>query len=109
MNIYRLIQIYHQLQIRIHSFFGLDILGEVDPESVGFNPLESYRSVTVGRRVLKKVLNDLEISSNDSIVDIGCGNGAAMIVMNKFPFKKIDGIEISKYISYIAISNFKIF
>lgn len=108
MNIYKIIRIYHQIQIYIHSLFGIDILGEVDPESVGLNPLESYRSVTVGRSVLKKILIDLKINESDSIVDIGCGKGAAMIVMNKFPFKKIDGIEISKYIADIAIANFRI-
>ena len=41
----------------------------------------------------------------ERILDIGCGKGGAMVIMNQFPFERIDGIEISPMISEIAKKN----
>jgi tRNA1(Val) A37 N6-methylase TrmN6 len=46
------------------------------------------------------------VSDRDSILDIGCGKGSAMWAMCKFPFARIDGIEISPHIASIAAQNF---
>ena len=51
---------------------------------------------------LVNVLNDLKISKNDKILDIGCGKGYALYLMHQFNFKNIDGIELSKKLSDIA-------
>lgn len=46
-------------------------------------------------RTIIKVLKDYNIGPNDSIIDIGCGRGLAMYYMLKFPFHRVDGIDIS--------------
>jgi precorrin-6B methylase 2 len=53
------------------------------------------------------VLNDFNISSQDSIIDIGCGKGSAMRTMLEFPFARVDGIELSEQIAAITERNFK--
>ena len=55
---------------------------------------------------LVNVLNDLKISKNDKILDIGCGKGYALYLMHQFNFKNIDGLELSKKLSDIAKKNF---
>jgi cyclopropane fatty-acyl-phospholipid synthase-like methyltransferase len=52
-------------------------------------------------------LNDLNITANDSIIDIGCGKGSAMLSMLGFPFARVDGVELSQQIGSIAIRNLK--
>lgn len=51
------------------------------------------------------VLEYLEITDNDSIIDIGSGKGWALTLFNLFPFKKITGIELSKIDNNICINN----
>lgn len=58
-----------------------------------------------GGSVLEMVLNTLSISCNDSILDIGCGKGGAMITMAQYPFAHIDGVEISSDLAEIARRN----
>jgi SAM-dependent methyltransferase len=55
--------------------------------------------------MLESALDTLSISQNDSILDIGCGKGAAMITMAQYPFGRIDGVEISPYLAEIAQRN----
>jgi hypothetical protein len=86
---------------------GLDFLRTIEPEEVGLDPHYSFRSCPSGNRYLEKVLAALDITENDSIIDIGCGKGSAMRTMLKFPFAKIDGLELSEQIAEIAIKNFK--
>ena len=38
-------------------------------------------------------------------MDIGCGKGGAIYTLTRFPFKKVDGIEISKDLADIAKRN----
>lgn len=56
---------------------------------------------------LKKVLKKLKITQEDSIIDIGCGKGKALYIMNKFPFKKICGYDLSKELVDLAKTNMK--
>lgn len=94
-------------RILIDGFLGLDFLNVVQPEEVGLDSERVYRSSPSGDKYLKKLLLDFNISSQDSIIDIGCGKGSAMRTMLKFPFKQVDGIELSKFIAEIARSNFR--
>jgi len=56
---------------------------------------------------LKKVLNTLDISPTDAIVDFGSGKGGALITFSGYPFKKITGVEISPELVAIAESNLR--
>ncbi|MFN0279978.1 MAG: hypothetical protein ACKVRN_15485 [Pyrinomonadaceae bacterium] len=51
------------------------------------------------------ILNQVPILSNSSIIDIGAGKGRAMFAMAPFPFRKIDGVEISPTLTEIARRN----
>lgn len=98
--VYPIIIIFDKLQ-------GLDLLPKIMPEDVGLDPERVFMSCPSSTRFLKIVLKDFNISSQDSILDIGCGKGSAMRTMLKFPFIKVDGLEISDYIANIATKNFK--
>jgi len=87
---------------------GLDFTSIINSETVGFDPDIVHRSSPSGNKYLEQLLNDLGITNNDSIIDIGAGKGSAMRSMLKFPFKKVDGVELSEQISAIATNNFEI-
>src|SRR5260370_40018593 len=57
------------------------------------------------RPVLALVLQTLPISHQDSILDIGCGRGGAIITMAQYPFARIDGVEISPDLAAVAERN----
>lgn len=54
---------------------------------------------------LEVVCEALGISKNDSIVDIGCGKGGAIITLSKYPFRSIVGVDISEQLLYTAKAN----
>lgn len=45
-------------------------------------------------------------SRDKTIVDLGCGTGSAIAVFRLFPFKKIYGVELSKYLAKKCEINF---
>lgn len=94
-------------KLMLERLFGLDLITIIHPEDVGLDSKVSHAYEPSGYRNLYNLLKDFNITSEDSIIDIGCGKGSAMLAMLKFPFKKIDGIEISDYIANIAKQNLK--
>lgn len=54
---------------------------------------------------LNDALDVLNISSNDRIIDLGCGKGYAMYLFSKYCFGRIDGVEKCETLSSIAIAN----
>jgi SAM-dependent methyltransferase len=75
-------------------FRGFNLSGAA-PESLGLSPERSYRYGDSGGPDLDVVLESLGISSSDAALDIGCGKGGVMLTMAKYPFSRIDGIELS--------------
>ena len=57
---------------------------------------------------LENVLNCLNITCEDAIVDFGAGKGGAMVTFAKYPFSKIMGVELLPELVAIAEQNFKI-
>lgn len=51
------------------------------------------------------VLKRLSITSNDSILDIGCGKGHVLVRFDKYGFRKIAGLELTRRLYEIAKSN----
>lgn len=84
---------------------GLDLVAEISPEQNGFDPKEVKRCTHSNTPYLRESLKSLNISNKDSVIDIGCSKGGALLCMNEFPFKKIDGIEISENLTNIAKNN----
>ena len=92
---------------RLEKLNGLDFLATVKSSDNGLDPRIMYSSSPTDRKFLKKVLEKLNINDNDKILDIGCGKGNAILIMLKFPFSQVDGIEISQDLIVIAKSNFQ--
>lgn len=103
----KLKSVLRRARLLMDRFCGLDFLTVVQPEDVGLDLKYAYRSSPSGNIFLKKALIQLDISENDSIIDIGCGKGSAMRTMLSFPFVRVDGIELSDQIAAIAVKNFK--
>jgi len=78
----------------------------VDELNIPLN-LEPVWHESSGNVFLRNVLKKMNISENDTIIDLGCGKGGALISMAKFPFKKLIGIEYSNSIFLIAKNNIK--
>lgn len=50
-------------------------------------------------------LDTLNLSSNDSILDLGCGKGKVLYILSKYAFGRVDGIEICPGIAEICMKN----
>lgn len=98
--------ILHKYQLMREKFQGVDFSTIVQPEEVGLDSKYVVHSSPSGNRYLVHLLQDLHITNQDSILDIGCGKGSAMLAMLRFPFARVDGIELSREIAETAIRNF---
>lgn len=85
---------------------GVDFSIMVDPEEVGLSHANVRRSCPTAKRWLHRVLRKLSIKPDDTIIDMGCGKGAAMRHLLDFPFARVDGVEISDAIASVARRNF---
>src|SRR5512143_2024277 len=86
---------------------GVDFTSLSKPEDLGLDSSVAYASAPSGDKWLRRAFNNLPISAEDSIIDIGCGKGSAMKIMLEFPFSAVDGIELSDEIARIAGNNFR--
>ena len=48
-----------------------------------------------GGPLLFDLLKQLNISENDAVLDLGSGKGGAMATLARFPFRQVNGVEIS--------------
>lgn len=86
---------------------GVDYVKNESYEKLGLNPEESsVFQATRDIKYLKKVLNDLEITPDDAILDLGCGKGYLMKIFASYPFKKVGGVELSEKLSRTTQENF---
>jgi precorrin-6B methylase 2 len=56
---------------------------------------------------LKEIFETFDIREGDRILDIGCGKGAVLRFLTKYPFSTIDGIEYSQKIVRIGQKNMR--
>lgn len=103
---------YDSLSTKLPIFFeklrGVDFSTEVHVDELGLDPNLSVGYHPSGDKYLRQLLKGLVISNQDRILDIGCGKGSAILVMLKFPFAQVDGVEISEDLAKIARRNFKL-
>lgn len=97
-----------KLRLLSEELRGLDFTREHTPQEIGTDPIISVGYYSSGNKYLKNVLKSLAISPTDNMVDIGCGKGGAMRVMLRFPFSRVNGVEISERLAAIARKNFQI-
>jgi 16S rRNA G966 N2-methylase RsmD len=57
--------------------------------------------------VVKGMLNKINISPNDSFIDIGCGKGSVLHDASKYNFRRIAGVEIDESLVNTARKNFQ--
>lgn len=86
---------------------GLDFLTTIPPSELGFDDSEVFRGSPSGNVYLSRLLSDLNISANDRFLDIGCSKGSAIRCALKYPFQRVDGVEIAPALADIATKNFK--
>lgn len=75
--------------------FRWDIYPNDTGDSHGYEPSYDF----------KDILNEIEITDKDKIVDIGCGKGYAMYLLSDYNFGKIDGVELTKDLADLAEKN----
>lgn len=96
---------YLPYQIRT-KFHRLD-LGWASVGESGLSHERSHWHSNSGGPDLEKLLRTLVISPSDAILDIGCGKGGAMLTLVRYPFARVDGVEISPNLARIAQENLR--
>ncbi len=99
-------KLYRKFEILWEKINGLDFSTVVPVVELGLDESLVIKGSPSCNKYLVQLFDALNITSNDRILDIGCAKGGAMRCMTKFPFSKIDGIEISGILSNIATKNF---
>jgi len=84
---------------------GIDLHGGSNPQDNGLSPERANGHRDSGGPDLHKLLATLPISSRDAVVDMGCGKGGAMITLARYPFARVDGIELSPQLAQVAHMN----
>jgi len=88
----------------VNRLSGIDLADTSLGDGSRFNEL-AHHYTDSGGPDLDVVLESLGINEEDSIVDIGCGKGGALITLSKYPFLHIGGVDIDKKLLDIAKSN----
>ena len=83
---------------------GLDFT-IVSIQDLGLNSERANYHKDGGGPLLRDLLKRLEISEKDAALDIGSGKGGAMATLARFPFRKVDGVEISPELVAAAQNN----
>ncbi|MDE7430872.1 MAG: class I SAM-dependent methyltransferase, partial [Lachnospiraceae bacterium] len=85
---------------------GFDYVKNEGYEKLHTKPEESaVYQATRDIKYLNNVLDDLKITSEDCILDLGCGKGYLLKFFSRKGFKKVGGVEISKELCEIARNN----
>jgi len=93
-----------KLYIMAMRLRGIDLFG-VDASELGLSTDRSFWYQNSGGPQLDAILKNLSISSNDSVLDIGCGKAGALITMARYPFARVDGLDVSPGLVEIAKQN----
>ncbi len=95
-------------QILMERLRGLDFTSaKLTPRDLGLDEQQVYFAGPSGDRYTEQVFDDLNIGPADAVVDIGCAKGLALSQLAKYPFSRVDGIEISGVLAGIAQRNFE--
>lgn len=94
-------ELRYQLWLKMR---GIDV-GLVPVESLKQSPERTHLHSSSGGPDLEIVLKQLDVSRADSVIDIGCGKGSALITLARFPFSRISGIDVSDALVGVARAN----
>jgi SAM-dependent methyltransferase len=82
-------------------------LGWVSVRDSGLSEERSHWHSNSGGPDLDDLVRTLSISPSDTLLDIGCGKGGAMLTLVRYPFARVDGLEISPNLARIARQNLR--
>ena len=100
-----LILLIERLKGIMERIQGLDISNSESLRKLNLNSERSVHYVSSGNKYLDNVMQSFKITSEDSIIDVGCGKGGALITMSKYPFASLCGVELSYRLCNIAKMN----
>jgi len=86
------------------KLLGID-LSWASVEQSGLSHERSHWYSDSGGPDLKRLLDTLPIDNSDSVIDLGCGKGGAMLTLARYPFSCVDGVEISEQLAQTAVRN----
>jgi SAM-dependent methyltransferase len=98
---------WRSLVYRLHmKWMGID-LRYVSVKDLGSTEDRSVFHDNSGGPGLDSILKTLRICPNDEMLDLGCGKAGAILTMAKYPFGRVDGVEISEMLIEIARENLR--
>lgn len=89
---------------------GTDFYGGVSSAELGYAEGDGRNSYEPTQARTFAVLNRIcseRVSAKDSILDVGCGKGLMLEYFSRFPFNRIDGVELSYNLYEIALNNIR--
>lgn len=95
---------WHEFVIRI--LVSLGYVDLIDDHTETISERTHYYADS-GGLAFDKIMSHFSITSDDAIVDFGCGKGGVLISLSKFPFAQIAGVEISPELVEIANDNIR--
>jgi len=84
---------------------GLDFQSTARPEDFGLDPTIVFPSSPSGGDELRQLLRRIKVGRESRALDIGCGRGSAIRTMLRFPFARVDGLEVAPELAAVARSN----
>jgi hypothetical protein len=85
---------------------GLD-LRVARAEELGSPKGRAHDFAGSGGPILDAALKRLPISADDEALDFGCGKASAILTLSKYPFARVDGVEISPQLIRTAQENLR--
>lgn len=99
---------FKEFLFRLRVRFSKIDLSYASVKELGLSADRSHDYRHSGGIHLENVLNHMDITHEDAIVDFGSGKGGALITFANYPFSKITGVELLPELVAIAEQNFKI-
>jgi|SRR6185369_5748817 len=99
---------FKEFLFRLRVYFSKIDFHYVSVHDLGLSADRSHDYRHSGGVHLENVLNHLNITHEDAIVDFGAGKGGALVTFTKYPFSKITGVELLPELVAIAEQNFKV-
>lgn len=99
---------FKELLFRLRVYFSKIDLHYASVKELGLSADRSHDYRHSGGIHLEKVLDHLNITADDAIIDFGSGKGGALVTFVKYPFSKITGVELLPELVAIAEQNLKI-
>jgi len=99
---------FKELLFRLRVYFSKIDFHYASVKELGLSADRSHDYRHSGGIHLENVLNSLQITQEDAIVDFGSGKGGALVTFAKYPFSKITGVELLPELVAIAEQNFRL-